>query len=43
MGPLRTRPGELVPHDVPVGDHELTDAPTFRLVGDLRHRHDRES
>jgi hypothetical protein len=32
-----------VPHDAPVGDHELADAPVFDLVGDLRHGHDHES
>jgi len=32
-----------VPDDAPLGDHELTDAPAFDLVGDLRHRHDHES
>jgi hypothetical protein len=32
-----------VPHDATVGDHELSDAPALGLVGDLHHRHDRES
>jgi hypothetical protein len=32
-----------VPYHALVHDHELADAPAFRLVGDLRHRHDRES
>jgi hypothetical protein len=32
-----------VPHDALVGDDELTDAPVFDLIGDLRHRHDHES
>jgi hypothetical protein len=32
-----------VPHDAFVGDHQLTDAPAFDLVGHLRHRHDHES
>jgi hypothetical protein len=32
-----------VPDDALVGDDELTHAPAVDLVGDLRHRHDRES
>jgi hypothetical protein len=32
-----------VPDDAPVRDDELPDAPALDLVGDLRHRHDRES
>jgi hypothetical protein len=32
-----------VPDDSVVHDDELADAPAFDLVGDLRHRHDRES
>jgi hypothetical protein len=32
-----------VPHDPPLGDDELADAPAFDLIGDLRHRHDHES
>jgi hypothetical protein len=32
-----------VPHHAVVGNHELTDAPALDLIGDLRHRHDRES
>jgi hypothetical protein len=32
-----------MPHDTPVGDHELPDSPALDLVGDLRHRHDPES
>jgi hypothetical protein len=32
-----------VPDDPLVRNDELTDAPAFDLIGDLRHRHDSES